>query len=314
MPQDGTRAKGIERKPPGSASCSWRVPAHVGEVVEKGARGRLRRPGELVMDFGIDRFACGRRSPRWLPAGAPGEWRRYRRSGWGGRRPGSDAGGNAATGAAGCVDVDRDGDCSADDCDDENAGGGPSASETCGNGFDDDCDGEVDEGCLDATGFFVDRDSLGGPCADSNPGTQAEPWCTIAEANDRLTSGQTFISARHLCGWTIARSIRVRRTGARITYINYADEEVTLQGASTVSPAESVLHQCARLHFLDCGRNVYLDASHHKQRGVLHVRQPRRTRNLGRVPHLQRVTVQPHLQLYVLALRSGVGIGSRLAG
>jgi hypothetical protein len=222
------------------------------------------------MDLGIDRFALWVAFATVVASGCtPENGGATGGVAGGGGGPGSDAGGSAGTGAAGCVDVDRDGDCSADDCDDENAAVGPSASETCGNGFDDDCDGEVDEGCLDATGFFVDRDSLGGPCADSNPGTQAEPWCTIAEANDRLTSGQTVhIRAGTYVDETIAPVNSGTSDGARITYINYADEEVTLQGSVYCVRLQSRSYiSVLGLHFLDCGRNVYLDASHHNNVG-----------------------------------------------
>jgi len=46
-----------------------------------------------------------------------------------------------------CTDNDGDGFCASVDCDDNNASVNPGASEICGNGVDDDCDGTVDNGC-----------------------------------------------------------------------------------------------------------------------------------------------------------------------
>ncbi len=46
-----------------------------------------------------------------------------------------------------CIDDDDDGYCQTDDCNDHSASVHPGAAETCGNGVDDDCDGQTDEGC-----------------------------------------------------------------------------------------------------------------------------------------------------------------------
>jgi Right handed beta helix region len=40
------------------------------------------------------------------------------------------------------------------------------------------------------TTFYVDRNSIGGTCNNANPGTQAQPWCTIGRAAQLLTAGQ----------------------------------------------------------------------------------------------------------------------------
>lgn len=184
---------------------------------------------------------------------------------------GGDETGGTAGGAAACLDVDRDGDCSPDDCDDEAAAVGPSAAERCGNGLDDDCDGGVDEGCLDGTtAFFVDRDSLGGPCDDDNPGTLGEPWCTIAAANVRLTAGQTaYLRAGTYVDETIAPVNSGTADDARITYTAYADEAVTLERSVYCVRLRGNAHvSVLGLGFRDCGRNVYLtEGSHHNNVG-----------------------------------------------
>ncbi|GEM_PF-1880723 len=194
--------------------------------------------------------------------------------GSGGGTPGSGGvarGGAAGAGAAGCLDVDRDGDCAPADCDDESAGVGPSQEERCSNGLDDDCDGRVDDGCLDDTvAFFVDRDSRGGPCDDDNPGSLSEPWCTIAAANERLTAGQTaYLRAGTYVDETIAPVNSGTADDARITYTAYADEEVTLtRGVYCVRLQNSSFVSVLGIDFVDCERNVYLRNSHHNNVGA----------------------------------------------
>ena len=179
------------------------------------------------------------------------------------------ASGSAGAGTAGCVDVDRDGACAADDCDDESAAVGPSQTEVCGNGLDDDCNGNVDEGCLGASAFYVDRDSLGGACDDANPGTLAEPWCTIAEANGRLNAGDTvYIRAGTYVDETIAPANSGTSDTARITYVNYADEAVTLEGSVYCIRLQNTAYVSVRgLDFFNCGRNAYIDGSDHNNIG-----------------------------------------------
>ena len=75
------------------------------------------------------------------------------------------------------ADVDGDGVTSCDDdCDDADAYSYPGAPELCGYGIDNDCDGDVDEGCV--CPLYVDASGVGG----SQPGTWDYPYQSVAAA------------------------------------------------------------------------------------------------------------------------------------
>ena len=68
------------------------------------------------------------------------------------------------------VDADGDGaaDCAAEDCDDSDPAVYPGATEAC-NGKDDNCDGQVDEGCAGTDAGLQPDARLPGPAPDSGP-------------------------------------------------------------------------------------------------------------------------------------------------
>ncbi len=68
---------------------------------------------------------------------------------------------NAEFGTCSCTDQDQDGHCSSTDCRDQDPESHPDAAEVCGDGVDNNCDTNIDEGC----GPCVDAD-LDGHCAD----------------------------------------------------------------------------------------------------------------------------------------------------
>lgn len=169
-----------------------------------------------------------------------------------------------------CVDIDGDGHCRGLDCDDENAAVHPSQVEVCGNAMDDNCDGEVDEGCVAETAtFFVDRDSIGGACDDSNPGTETAPWCTIDKANTTLTAGDTvYIRAGTYPGATIQPTSTGTSETARITYSAYNAEEVTIEGSVyCIRLQGSAYVTILGLRLYNCERNLYLSAASHNNIG-----------------------------------------------
>jgi len=165
-----------------------------------------------------------------------------------------------------CIDIDRDGYCRPDDCDDENKTINLGMGEVCGNAFDDNCNGKVDEDCYgDGNTYFVDKDSIGGTCSDSNPGTIDRPWCTIAKANSTLGGGDTvFIRAGVYEGETIQPSNSGNSDSSRITYASYEGEEVVFTHSVYCIRIQSKSYITIRgLKFIDCERNLYISSSDH---------------------------------------------------
>jgi hypothetical protein len=188
----------------------------------------------------------------------------------GGQSGGAGATGGAGGGTVSCADVDQDGHCPPADCDDENANLHPGQPESCGNAFDDDCNGEVDDGCLvGTTEYYVDTDSIGGTCSDSGPGTETQPWCTIAQANATLAAGElVFLRAGTYSGETIQPQNSGTSDAARIIYTAYPSEEVTLRDSVYCIRLQNRSYvSVVGLKFVDCGRNIYLEASDHNNVG-----------------------------------------------
>ena len=72
-----------------------------------------------------------------------------------------------------CLDEDADGVCRASDCDDLDPGARPGGGERCYDGVDNNCDGEIDEGCP-----VVETDSGGGGCGAA-PGPGPGAWWLV---------------------------------------------------------------------------------------------------------------------------------------
>jgi hypothetical protein len=82
--------------------------------------------------------------------------------------------------------------------------------------------------------YYVDINSIGGPCSDSNPGTITQPWQTISKANQVLEAGDmVYIRAGtySITGSGIDPA-NTGTSGLPITYSNYNDEEVEFIGDS----------------------------------------------------------------------------------
>lgn len=86
-----------------------------------------------------------------------------------------------------------------------------------------------------AAEYYVDIQSLGGLCSDSNPGTINQPWCTIKKANSDLMPGDTVYIREGTYSSSSLAIIDPANSGTPgnyITYARYGDEEVTITGAA----------------------------------------------------------------------------------
>jgi hypothetical protein len=88
---------------------------------------------------------------------------------------------------------------------------------------------------VSAAEYYVDIESLGGLCSDSNPGTIDQPWCTIAKANSDLMPGDTVYIREGVyttSSLSIIDPVNSGTPGNYITYSGYGDEEVIITGAA----------------------------------------------------------------------------------
>jgi hypothetical protein len=80
-----------------------------------------------------------------------------------------------------------------------------------------------------ATTYYIDQ--AAGNASDSNPGTVAQPWKTITQANSALMPGDTV----YIKAGTYTTFISPTRSGtasSRITYMNFGSDAVTVRDAS----------------------------------------------------------------------------------
>jgi hypothetical protein len=118
------------------------------------------------------------------------------------------------------------------------------------------------------TNYYVDKDSIGGPCSDDAPGTSSSaPWCTIARANRSLRAGDGV----YIRTGAYAESIAPEHDGAEGLPIRYRiddsldhDDSVMLTGVGTA------INMVGRSYILVDGigaehvdRFITLDNSHH---------------------------------------------------
>ncbi|UCG57961.1 MAG: right-handed parallel beta-helix repeat-containing protein, partial [Phycisphaerales bacterium] len=79
-----------------------------------------------------------------------------------------------------------------------------------------------------AASYYVDTDSLGGPCSDSNPGTLTQPWRTVSRANSQLQPGDTVYIREGVYDEMIRPANSGNASDGYICYTNYNGEQVAI--------------------------------------------------------------------------------------
>ncbi|MBU0907143.1 MAG: putative metal-binding motif-containing protein, partial [Nanoarchaeota archaeon] len=127
-------------------------------------------------------------------------------------RVGSPGGGGGGGGGGGCADADGDGysnhECGGYDCNDGNANVNPGTNEICGNGVDDDCDGETDmddSECAGVTCTDTDGDGYGYPGGDSSCLNGPEEDCN--DDNKYQHPNQIWFFDRDKDNYTLASGV-----------------------------------------------------------------------------------------------------------
>jgi hypothetical protein len=113
--------------------------------------------------------------------------------------------------------------------------------------------------------YYVDKDSVGGAAADTNPGTITQPWATISKADATVQAGDTVCLRRGTYQETIAPDASGTEQ-ARITYRNYDGETVTISRADLRFGIDLVDKAYVTIDGIDCdGTQEYLRLrnSHH---------------------------------------------------
>jgi hypothetical protein len=84
-------------------------------------------------------------------------------------------------------------------------------------------------GHVGAAEYYVDRDSLGGECSDSNEGLETSPWCTLDRANTSVQPGDTVFIREGAYDERIAPSLSGEE-GSPIVYRAAEGENVVISG------------------------------------------------------------------------------------
>ncbi|MFH1587510.1 MAG: right-handed parallel beta-helix repeat-containing protein [Candidatus Diapherotrites archaeon] len=89
--------------------------------------------------------------------------------------------------------------------------------------------------------YYVDKDSIGGTCLDSNPGTITQPWCTLRKASQTMVAGDiTYIRegiyAPEWVQWArlTVDTLNSGTEGNPISYVAYPGEEVHITGEYSI--------------------------------------------------------------------------------
>ena len=82
------------------------------------------------------------------------------------------------------------------------------------------------------TAYYVDKDSIGGTCNDTNSGAITTPWCTITKANTTLVAGKKVYIREGTYTTSYINPSNSGSAGSLIEYEAYSGEDVIISGTA----------------------------------------------------------------------------------
>jgi len=115
-----------------------------------------------------------------------------------------------------------------------------------------------------ANEYYIDKDSIGGSCSDTNSGTMTEPFCTIDKANQVVQPGDLIYLRQGTYENDYIKPGATGTESARITYTNYDSEQVIITNADYGFHLDQKSYITIKgINFWNLTRNFYIETGNY---------------------------------------------------